>query len=147
MWLLHWVQGGESISQQEMIQYFSGWGRVRIAILSRLLDAFSAFEVSIRRRGCWIKCQGLLALVQTLQPGRYVRLLAWWLSRRASPLSKPLARWKPSAEALFRCGTTHIVLADPRSCTPLPWRRSRLHAVVLEQHDWLECFQFVLHVD
>jgi len=49
-------QGGESKTHQEMIQFFSGWGRVRIATWVDCGTHSRTVEVSFRRRGCWIEC-------------------------------------------------------------------------------------------
>ena len=76
-------QGGESISHQEMLQYFSGCGRVQIATLSRLQDAFLYgwnFFSSSRMLNWTLK--GFLHWFRHLQQGQYIRLLVWWLSRR-----------------------------------------------------------------
>jgi len=75
--------GGESISHQHMIQCFFGWGRVRIAALSHLLDAFphvwSVFSSSTMLNQA---IQGFLPWFRRLQQGCYVQLLVWWLSKR-----------------------------------------------------------------
>ena len=66
-----------------MIQGFTVWGRVQIASLSRLRDAFphgwSVFS-SLTMLNWALK--GFLAWFRRLQHGRYIRLLVWWLSRR-----------------------------------------------------------------
>jgi hypothetical protein len=69
-------QDGESISQQEMIQCFSGWRQVRIATLNRQRDTFlhgrSVF-FSLRMLNRPLK--GFVPWFRLWQQGRWVRLL------------------------------------------------------------------------
>jgi len=66
-----------------MIQCFSGWGRVRIATLSWLLDAHSpGWSVFLSSRMLNRALKGILPWLTRLQQGRYMGLLVWWLSRR-----------------------------------------------------------------
>jgi len=75
-------QGTESISRQEMIQCVSGWGRVWIAALSQLLDAFPrGWSVFLLLRMWNWAIHGLTPCFRRLHHGRYVRQLELWLSR------------------------------------------------------------------
>jgi len=77
-------QGGDSNSYQGMIQCFSGWGQVRIAILCRLLDIlqYSWIAFLLWRVLNWV-LMGILPWFRHLQQGRCVRLLVWWLLKKA----------------------------------------------------------------
>jgi len=72
--------GGDSISHQETIQCFSGWGWVWIATLSWLQDAvphsWSVFSAS---RILNQALMGILPWFRGLQHSGYIRLLVWWL--------------------------------------------------------------------
>jgi len=77
------LQGGESLSYQEMIQCFSGLGRVHIGTFRRLLDAFPhSWSVFSWLRTLNRVLQGFLSWFGYLWQGPYVRLLVRWLSRR-----------------------------------------------------------------
>jgi len=76
-------QGGESISYQEMIQCFSGWGKVQIATLSRLRDVFPyGWNVFLSSSMLNRALKGFLPWFRHLQQDYYVRLMVWSLSRR-----------------------------------------------------------------
>jgi hypothetical protein len=95
-------QGGESLSHEEMIQCFSGWGRVRIATLSRLRDAFPhARSVFSLPRMLNHALNSFLPSLTYLQQGQYIRLLVWWLSRRGISLWGNLWTMEATVVSLF----------------------------------------------
>jgi len=134
-----------------MIQCFSGWGRVRIATFSRVLntsphdwDLFSLSRMLNR------ELKGFLLWLRCFQLGQYVRLLVWWLPRRDINLRCNPCTMEATVECLFQHWSHlyHPYNCDPRGCIPSSTdATARQHVVVLEQHDWLKCCQFVLHVD
>jgi hypothetical protein len=75
--------GGESLSQQDLIQCFLGWKGVHITTWSRLRDTFpQGWNVSLSSRMPNRALKGFLPSLRCLEQGRYVILRVWWLWRR-----------------------------------------------------------------
>jgi len=74
--------GGESLSNQYMIQCFSGWGQLWIATVSQLLDAFlHSWSVFSSSRMLNRALEGYLPWFRHLQQGWYVKMLVCRLLR------------------------------------------------------------------
>ena len=73
-------QGGESISNKEMIQCFSGRGHNQITTLSWWLGAFQyIWRVTLSTTMLKQPLKGFICWSRGLQQGQYIRMLVWWL--------------------------------------------------------------------
>jgi len=131
IWFLALVpHGGETISHQDMIQCFSGWGRVWIATLSQLLDVFphgwSVFPLS---RMLNRALHGFLHSFWHFQQGQYVTLLVWWLSRTGINLRCNPCTMEATIVSLISASGQLISCLYARSkelYSFFPWRRGQI---------------------
>ena len=105
-------QGGASISDQELLQCFSGWGWVQIATARQLQDTFlhgwSVFSLS---RMLYRALKGFFPLVQTFATGPISETAGTVIAEeRNPPLIQLLHDASYRCKYLFGVGTTYILL-------------------------------------
>jgi len=95
-------QGGDRISYKEIIQFFSEWGQVRIATLSRLLNAFPhIWSVISWSRILNQALKGFVPCFGRFQRGQCIRLLVCWLWRRGISLRRNPSMIEATVVSLF----------------------------------------------
>jgi len=124
------TQGGESICHWEVIQCFSGWGRVWITTSSWLRDSFPhSWRFFALSRMLNRVLKRFLRWSRRLQHGRYVRLLECWLLWRGIKLRCNSCTMEATIVSLFSASEPLISSLQAQSkelYTFLRWRRSQI---------------------